>query len=463
MKVSLDGTLRSLGRGWWIQLLFLCGVTGLIAAIGRNVQVNLSTRNIHSGFQFMNQAAGFEIGETPWIVVPSAGALVVIAAMAAATVLIRRFLDCRNEKSAVKAGERRKQVYGFWLVWSMTLSLVVFGVGKLSDHSEWFTTIIFDSQLSYWLAIVTGAANTLKVSSFAGIFATLIGIAVGLCRTTDSRAIRNRAASYYVSLIRNIPLLVQLVFWYAIVLHALPQVDASWRIGEMLINNRGLFVPAIISMPSLDNGLGIILLLLAAWRVMALENDIMQDRTGRSLPVHLIFLGVLVLMGTFWWADFAERLQWELPELVFGGRNVRGGWSLTPEFLALAIGLAVYTSAFIAEITRAGVASVGKGQIEAARALGLKPLQVIRKVVMPQGLRLMIPPLTSQYLNCIKNSSLAVAVGYPDIVSVGGVILNQSGQALEVLGLLMLFYLTFNLMTSLVLNVVNRRLQIVGK
>lgn len=457
--------------GWidrriWLQALFLGSVLSFLGLIFNNVQTNLETRNIHSGFRFMAQQAGFEIGETPWLVSPSVSIVTLGLIMILVTLILQRWNKRRThsfENDVEYARLARQNFYFFWLPWIGVMISVVLVAQRHFGVSEWLEVDVFDSQKSYLLAFLTGAANSLKVSGSAAVAATLLGLLIGLCRTAPIVSMRYRVSSIYVNLIRNVPLLVQLVFWYALVLHGLPQVESSWQFGSALVNNRGIFLPVVSESLRWGEIFSASFAFFFLWRWACFEAEIRRNRSGRDFPVHLSFfllgLATVVIYGKV----SLSGAQWELPELVFGGRNVRGGWNITPEFLALAIGLGVYTAAFIAEITRAGVASVSAGQVEAARALGLKPFQIVRKIIMPQGLRFMIPPLTSQYLNCIKNSSLAVAVGYPDVVAVGGVILNQSGQAIEVIAMLMAFYLVFNLLTSVLLNILNRRLEIVGR
>jgi general L-amino acid transport system permease protein len=319
---------------------------------------------------------------------------------------------------------------------------------------------------TYGAAFVVGLINTLMVAAIGIVLATILGFLVGIARLSENWIVA-RLAEIYIEVIRNIPLLLQLLFWYIAVLSALPSARDSYVLpGSVFLNQRGLFLPK----PLLATDAWALPLVLAlgiagavAFRVHAGR---VQRRTGRRLPVRrvaaLLVLGLpLAVWGLLALLGLAP-VSFELP--VKGTFNLRGGLQLYPEFVALVLGLVIYTAAFIAEVVRAGIQAVSRGQREAARALGLQSGTTLRLVVIPQAMRVIVPPLTSQYLNLTKNSSLAVAVGYPDLVQIFmGTVLNQTGQAVEVVAITMAVYLTISLVTASVMNLYNRRVALVER
>ena len=265
------------------------------------------------------------------------------------------------------------------------------------------TLLAYNAADSYLKALVVGLLNTFRVALLAVVFATVIGVGVGLARLS-SNLLLAKLASAYVELLRNIPLVVQLFFWYALIADSLPApAQALSPLPGVFLSNRGLAVPTISTM----------------------------------LPLQLNY-----------------------PTLT--GFNFSGGVVLTPEFTALLLGLALYTAAFIGEIVRAGILAVDRGQYEAALSQGLSQAQLMRLIILPQALRLVVPPVTSQYLNCAKNSSLAVAIGYPDFVSIANTTINQTGQAIEGIAIIMAVYLTISLAISATMNNYNRRIALRG-
>jgi general L-amino acid transport system permease protein len=319
---------------------------------------------------------------------------------------------------------------------------------------------------SYGEAFLVGLLNTLIVSAIGIVFATVLGFAVGIARLSTNWIVA-KVAMVYVELVRNVPLLLQLLFWYNAVLGPLPLPRASIEMGAgFFLNARGLFMPRPLY--------GEQAWLLLAALVIGIVGTIVyrrwarkeQAQTGRQHPVGLVTLGLVLGLPVLTWIVLAlvgaNPITFEMPEK--GTFNLTGGMQILPEFVALLVGLVIYTAAFIAEVVRAGILAVSKGQSEAAASLGLKPGQTLRLVVIPQAMRVIIPPLTSQYLNLTKNSSLAVAIGYPDLVQVFmGTVLNQTGQAIEVVVITMGVYLTISLATSFVMNIYNRRVAIVER
>jgi general L-amino acid transport system permease protein len=315
---------------------------------------------------------------------------------------------------------------------------------------------------TYLRAFLVGLLNTLFVSAVGIVLATVAGVLIGIARLSPNWLLR-RMSSGYVEVIRNTPLLVQLFVIYFGVLLALPAVRDSIALpGSIFLNQRGLFVPA----PQLGATAGAWILILAAGLAVAISAQViagrLEDRGGSSH--HLRLVGILGGMGLAvggWFLVGVPPVTFDPP--VPGRFNFSGGLALSTSFTALVAGLVIYTAAFIAEVVRGGILAVRRGQVEAARALGLSEGDTLRLVVLPQALRVIVPPLTSQYLNLIKNSSLAIAVGYPDLFKVGTTMANQTGQPVPVMVLVMATYLAISLATSLVMNVYNRRIQVLEK
>jgi general L-amino acid transport system permease protein len=314
---------------------------------------------------------------------------------------------------------------------------------------------------SYGRAFWVGLLNTLLVGGLGIVFATVLGFAIGIARLSSNWLVAKVAAGY-VELIRNLPLLLQLLFWYNAVLKALPETRDSYAVaGSIFLSNRGLVLPQ----PIPQSGNGTLALTLAAGIVAAIVYRAWARRrqmaTGQPAPVLAVAAALIILPPAIYLALYGFPFTFEFPER--GRFNITGGLEVLPEFAALLFGLSIYTAAFIAEVVRAGIQSVQVGQVEAAHALGLRPKLALRLIVMPQAMRVIIPPLTSQYLNLVKNSSLAVAIGYPDLVQIfTGTVLNQTGQAVEVVALTMAVYLAISLSTSLGMNVYNRLIAPVG-
>jgi general L-amino acid transport system permease protein len=320
--------------------------------------------------------------------------------------------------------------------------------------------IDYDATASYGRAFVVGLLNTLFVSAIAIVTATVLGLAVGIGRLSPNWLLR-KLAGLYVESIRNVPLILQLLFWYGIVTELLPPASDALQVGSVFLSQRGLNMP----WPDAHQGWSAALLglvaALAASLVWARRADRIRNRTGRAAAVAWPSLAAFVVLPVAAWAAMGAPTAFSVP--VLGGFDFEGGKNISPEFTALFLGLSTYTAAFIAEIVRGGVLAVPKGQTEAAQALSLSRGQRLRLVVLPQALRVMIPPLTSQYLNLTKNSSLAVAIGYPDLVSVSNTTLNQTGQAIEAIVLMMAVYLTLSMAISGLMNWYNHRARVVER
>ncbi len=373
-------------RGIIAQILVLGAVVGLGYYLVSNLLVNLEERRIRTGFGFLQQQAGFAIGES---------------------------------------------------------------------------IISFAPTDSYGRAFVAGLLNTLKVSIIGIVLATLLGIVMGISRLSTNWLVA-KLASVYVEVTRNIPLLLQLFFWYTVITQLLPPVrEALEPVPGVVLSKSGLQIPAVIYEPALLPIIVVFALSVVAALVYRRWMYKRQRETGQEPKLLLPMLGIIVLPALALFLALGSPGELDVPE--FQTFNYRGGASVTPEFLALLIGLSFYTGGFIAEIVRSGILGVPWGQSEASAALGLRRGLQLRLVILPQALRIIIPPTTSNYLNLTKNSSLAVAVGYPDLVSVGNTTLNQTGQALEAISIMMAVYLTISLLISAYMNWYNRRIALVER
>ena len=365
-------------RGIFYQALLLLGVLGAGYFLYANVTANLDSQGIATGFGFLDERAGFDIGES---------------------------------------------------------------------------LISYESTDTYARALAAGIINTLTVSACGIVLATILGGAIGIMRVSRNWFAATFASSF-VEVVRNVPVVLHVIFWGTF-LRNLPPPRNSVAIGDsVFLSNRGL----IFAVPAPDPayvwvGAAFIVGLIGSvlYARFAMRH---RERTGRLLPTVLPVLALLAGLPLLAWAAFGFPLQWDTPALR--GFNYRGGAALSPEFIGLLVGITVYTAGFIAEIVRAGIQSVPKGQIEAARSLGLRPGWIMRYVTMPQALRVIVPPTTSQYLSLTKNSSLGVLIGYPDLVNVGNTTLNQTGQAVEAIAIMMTVYLLISLSISLFMNVYNR-------
>ena len=374
-------------RSFVFQALLLAAVVFLVYEAFTNMVTNLQQRNISQGFDFWNNAAGFDINQT---------------------------------------------------------------------------LIPYSATSSYGQAFWVGLLNTLLVAAIGCVLATFLGFTMGVLRLS-SNFIVAKIAMVYVEVVRNLPLLLQLLFWYNAVLKPLPNPRNSLHLpGGAVINNRGLILPR----PEYGEGAWLIgaafllaVVVAIGYRLWARAR---QRQTGQQAPVGLVTLGLVLGLPLLAYFVTGRPVTFNFPELK--GFNYQGGLQVFPEFVALLLGLVFYTGAFIAEIVRAGIMAVSKGQTEAAFAVGLQPRQTLNLVVIPQALRVIIPPLTSQYLNLTKNSSLAVFVGYPDLVQIfTGTVLNQTGQAVEVVAITMLVYLTISLSTATFMNWYNARKALVER
>ncbi len=315
---------------------------------------------------------------------------------------------------------------------------------------------------NYGKVFLIGLANTIWVSIWGIFFATIIGFIVGVLRLSTNWLV-SRIAMVYIEVLRNIPLLLQIFFWYFAVLRPLPGPRQSLVIADtVFLNNRGLIYPKPVPGESFELVVWAVIIGIVASFFLVRWAHRRQERTGERFPAISAAIGLVIAMPTLVFLVLGAPLTFDYPELQ--GFNFKGGYELTPEFVSLLLALSIYTAAFIAEVVRAGILSVSHGQTEAAFALGLKRSWTLRLIIIPQAMRVIIPPLTSQYLNLTKNSSLAAAIAYPDLVLVfAGTALMQTGQAVEIIAMTMAVYLTLSLLISGFMNWYNKKSALVER
>jgi general L-amino acid transport system permease protein len=366
-------------RGVIYQLIAAAAIAAVAWFLIHNTLINMQARGIKSGFDFLTQAAGFDIGESLYP---------------------------------------------------------------------------FDSAQPYWQAFLVGVTNTLRVAVLGIILATVLGTLLGVGRFSRNALVRGLCLAY-VEFFRNIPVLLQLLMWYVILTEVLPTSADAWTLGPLFLSKGGLNYPIPVwGTGQLWAAYGLLPGLFIAWayRRWAIKQF---EATGKAKSTVLLPLVILLLASLAGWILGGAPTEFNRP--VKGDFSIEHGGALTPEFLAVLMGLTLYTASFIAEVVRGGISSVARGQGEAAAALGLNRNHEMRLVMLPQALRVIIPPLTNQYLNLTKNSSLAVAIGYPDVVSIANTALNQTGRAVECIAIVMLVYLATSLGTSLLMNWYNSR------
>ena len=363
-------------------------------------------------------------------------------------------------------------VFGFFTInaqTNMDNRGIEFGYGFLSQEASFdvqFSLIEYDGSHSYARAYLVGLLNTLLVAFIGIIISTILGVIIGIARLSPNYLIE-RSAAFYVEFFRNIPLLLQIFFWYFAALRALPlPQDAEAIMGVFFLTIKGLFVPRFV-WENLDVFFYSILAVIISIVVIKNYARRLQENEGKQLPVLYISLGLFLILPLLTFLIGGVSLGFEIPvikQLSTTSFVYEGGLGIPPELIALTLALALYTATFIAECVRAGIQGISKGQKEAAASIGLTPNQVLKLVIMPQALRIIIPPTTNQYLNLTKNSSLAAAIAYPDLVLVfAGTALMQTGRAIEIVSITMLTYLSISLSISVLMNWYNKRIAITEK
>lgn len=322
--------------------------------------------------------------------------------------------------------------------------------------------IEYNSRSTHFRAMVVGILNTLLVAVMGVILATIVGFLLGVLRLSKNW-LTNKLAYVYIEYVRNVPVLLHILLLHGIIVHSLPLPKNAINVGDAaFLTNRGFFLPS----PQFESLFWVVLALFIGGIIFSIlfsrYAHKVQDATGKHYPVFWINLGAIIGVPFLAYLLLGSPITWEIPELK--GFNYRGGMVVRPEFVALWLALSLYTAAFIGEIVRAGISAINWGQTEAAAALGLSRGRILNLVVIPQALRIIIPPLTSQYLNLTKNSSLAIAIGYMDIVAtIGGVTLNQTGREMESMTIVLLLYLSFSLLISAFMNWYNKRIKLVER
>ena len=360
--------------------------------------------------------------------------------------------------------------YGlYWIVQTTAYNLekrnIATGFGFLNDPAGFdisFSPFIkFVATDSHFAVYLVGLANTLLISVIGCIAATFLGFFVGIIRLS-SNWLLSQIAYVYVEITRNIPLILQLLFWYALLIN-LPRVKNSIAIGEsFFLNNRGFLSPQPIYGENFTYVAVAVIIAITGSIIFSRWAKRKQENTGKQYPLFLINTASIILFPIIIYFISGSPLDFEKP--VLKGFNFVGGMQMPPEFVAMFLGLSIYTASFISEIVRAGILSVNKGQIEAANSLGLRQNVIMNLIIIPQALRVIVPPLTSQFLNLTKNSSLGIAIGYADLVhGFGGISLNQTGQAIECMAIVMATYLTISLSISFFMNIYNRAIQLEGR
>ncbi len=346
---------------------------------------------------------------------------------------------------------------------------IQFGFGFLSQEASFdiqFSLIDYDGSHTYARAYLVGLLNTLLVAFIGIILATLLGAVIGVARLSPNYLIR-KTASFYIEFFRNIPLLLQIFFWYFAALRALPMLeDAPMLLNSSFMTIKGLYTPAPI-WTNFDVFFTTIIAAMIIIFFFARYAKKKQEQEGKRLPVFFISLAIFIFLPLLTFLIGGVDLSWSYPvirQMSQSSYTFDGGLKIPPELIALTLALTLYTATFIAENVRAGIQGIGKGQKEAAASIGLTPNQVLKLVIMPQALRIIIPPTTNQYLNLTKNSSLAAAIAYPDLVLVfAGTAMMQTGRAIEIVGITMATYLTISLGISLLMNWYNKRIAIQEK
>ena len=438
-------------RAVFYQTVFLIAVIAFGFILFRNAVNNLKARGIATGFDFLTTESNFTISETLPIPLLEGGALYFLFALAGGAFGV--FILSKIANRYGKTIGQDNLLVTLAIVFLLVLpGLVLYTTGRN------IRSVTYSVPSTYGIGMLTGLANTLKVSVFAIILGTILGFFIGIARLSSNWLI-SRLAMSYIEILRNIPLLLQIFFWYFGILRTLPSVRQSLKIGNFFVlNNRGLSL--VKPLPETGFGFCIASIVIAGVFIFyyARYARRRQDQTGEQLPVFYPSVVVLFILPAITWVITDAPLAFEYPKLA--GFNYKGGIAVSPEFVSLLTALVMYCSAFIAEIVRSGIQAISRGQIEAGLSIGLKRGKLLKLIILPQARRIMMPPITANYLGTIKDSSLGVAIGYPELVSVGTTILDVSGRAMELIGLIMLFYMITTLLVSAGMNWYNSKIQL---
>lgn len=439
--------LASFRRSWGGPLLLALALAAA-AYTAQRLTAAFAERGATTGFGFLSREAGFAIGEViPLPLLEGGGAtFVALLLFAGALAALLRLLV-----PPARAGRR----------WTLGLTLVAIAcllgaLAGLVGGDVRLTGVSYAPERSFAFALATGFANTLKVALVGCLLATVVGVLVGIGRLSTNLLVRS-VATAYVEGLRNVPLLIQVFFWYFGVLRALPPVRNSVEfLGIAALNNRGVYLPLPETTPGAPLFLAALAIAVLATILVRREAARVQALTGRRPRTGWLAAALLVGLPATAWLLAGAPLAFSLP--VRAGFNYVGGTVITPEYTALLLGISLYAAAFIAEIVRSGIQGVAHGQREAARALGLHDGRTMRLVILPQAVRVIIPPLISQYLSIVKDSSLGIAIAYPELVSVSNTMINQTGQPIEILTITILVFMIVNLVISALINRYNRSL-----
>jgi general L-amino acid transport system permease protein len=434
------------------QFVFLGMVGWTLYSMFSNALANLRARGIKAGFSFLHDTDSlFVISETTRIPVPEGGFLyflIVLSGGAAGTWLLSRY-----------ARRHRKRLADDNVLVTVAIGLLVIAPGLVlyvTGHT--IRTVEYAVPSTYGMGLLTGLMNTIRLAAISVALGTLVGMVIGIARLSSNWLVRTLAGAF-IEVTRNIPLLLQVFFWYFAVLRTLPPVRNSLHLGNLLIlNNRGAILPHPVAEPGLAVFLASVVLGATVVFYYSRYVKLHRDRTGKALPLFWPSVGSLTVppaLATLW---LGMPLSFTLAELK--GFNYFGGLTLSPEFTAMLVSLTLYSGGFIAEIVRSGIQAIPRGQTEAALSIGLTRGRVLQLVILPQARRIIIPPLTANWLGTIKDTSLGVAVGYPELVAIGGTILDVSGHAMEIIGLTMFFYMLTTLLVSLFMNWYNAKVQL---
>jgi general L-amino acid transport system permease protein len=432
------------------QILIVGTVVFTAYSLGNQAKDKLERLGLNFGFSFLSETAGFDIGEQIPIVRLEEGAIYFFAMLITAILIVWLLNLWGRSRSKALQHSLRMVILKIVILYGLpilTLFLVYHSI-KIDDYT---------SDSSFIDALTIGILNTVRVSIFSVVTSTILGLFIALMRLSKNWVLRTLGRGY-IEVIRNLPFLLHLFFWYFAVLRTLPGVRQSWSIRETIfINNRGIFIPAINAEVGLSAFLAAIVIVGLLIYLLSTIARNTQETTGRRIPfiryTLLLSLGLPAAAVLF----FGKPFSFILPTLQ--GFNFQDAISLSPEFASLFIAMTIYHGAYISEIIRSGILSVPKGQSEAAMSLALPRSRVVRLVVLPQSLRVILPPLISRYLGLIKSSSLGVAVGFPEIVSIGHSIEFATGKAIEVVLLTIAFYLVLAITVSLWMNWYNARIQ----